>query len=112
MADIKIDAASIENIPNDTDLPAAIVVKALQGEEGVTLRYGDIVLMVRRADYEAIQKQVAERNREQRRAVMISVESALEDALPRIKDNSATKLGYDQFYGDLMIWNALKSGQS
>lgn len=107
---IKIDESSLEQAPNDTGLPAKVVLDKLTAD-GVTLHYGDIALLVQRSDYEIIKKQVAEKNRDQRQDIMASVESALTAALPMVRDGTANKSIFDAFYADLMIWNAIKGDQ-
>lgn len=109
MADkFKIDPASVVTAANNTSLPTEAVLDIMQ-RDGIKLEYGALALLVRKQDYAVIQRQVAARTPEQRSTVMVSVDRALRSAVPAVTAGTASKKVYDDFYADLMLWNALKA---
>lgn len=97
----------LSKVVNDTRHSAEDVMAALK-KDGLTLKYGKIHLMVATKDFARAQEQVALIPSDRRQPTMVSVDSALRKNARKINRARADKKVFDDFYADLMIWEALK----
>ena len=96
-----------ETIRNDSSVPTETAL-AILAQHGMTITYGDISMTILSSDFENAQKYVAEKSAEERAAAMLSIDRALRKALPKIRSGHFGKKVSDNFYKDLMFWEALK----
>lgn len=91
---------------NDSDLSDEAALAALEG--GVKLEYGGVVMLVMPEALAEARKDVAQLSRRERRPFKASVERALKKSLTAMKGDSFSKETADNFFGDLLLWEALK----
>ena len=96
-----------KKVRNDSPYSYKFVKKQL-AKHGVVLRYGDCELHVMKDDLEKVRKQVSESTPEERQQLIGSVNHTLQEALPKMLSNEFTKETADNFYADILLWEALK----
>lgn len=106
MAGVKIDDPA-PGVRNDSSLPTDKAVDLLRAR-GIEIAYGDIGLAVMPEAFEHAMAWAKKLTQEERTTARASVDAALRKALPVIKTGIAAREVMNDFYHDLMLWEALK----
>jgi len=98
-----------KDVPNDTGLPPERVADILN-REGVKLTYGQMTVVVQACDYRRARDDAAQLPEAERPKVLESVVAALDANLPKVASGQFDRKTANDFYADVMLWHALKSG--
>ena len=96
-----------KSVRNDSSMPTGMALEVLR-RVGIEINYGGLKIRVMRGDFEKTQQHVAALSEAEREHARGSVDKALRSAAPKITGGKFSKEVADNFYADLMLWEALK----
>ena len=105
---MKTTDIDINSIRNDTDIPTGELLDQLNSVDTVELNYGDFIMKIERFALDQAIREIIERSPEVRTRITASVDRCLRKALPKIKSGRFSRKAANNFYQDLVLWEALK----
>jgi hypothetical protein len=96
------------DVRNDSTLPIAKVEELLNAPDVVDFTYGGVVVRAQRTALEEARQCVSDIPPAEREDFTIWVEVALDRAIPKMESGKFPKKTADDFFNDLLLWEALK----
>ena len=96
------------DVRNDSTLPIAKVEELLNAPDVVDFTYGGVVVRAQRTALEEARQCVSDIPPAEREDFTIWVEVALDRAIPKMESGKFSKKTADDFFNDLLLWEALK----
>jgi hypothetical protein len=95
-------------VRNDSDLPTEKAEELLNGPDVVDFTYGGMVVRAQRRAVEEARQCVSDIPPTEREDFQTWVEVALDRAIPKMESGKFSKKTSDDFFNNLLLWEALK----